>query len=613
MDNEVLPALGFLDRYIVSVIAGFFVSVFLLWLFVNTLGLLTPLLTIIVWILGMGTAFFAYKTATFSAQKNLSRISLISYGVLFLALFCIVLYYFEPIIHTPYTSLGIPNKDLHDGISSYIAAAQKPPTPIDWQTTASFIPNSHHGLYLGYPNVLHTFAASFIQLGVFPFDATWIAAVFGIVVSSLSVFLLLKILFRDEYTAAIVAGFFAFSSFRMPYAMVTSIPMFFSFTLLLPAFLLFYYALCYSKKWYISLFPAVACALVAASYSGTIGLLFGLMLLYMVLLLLAKDTKKVKKSIVIIGICLPFLILAFVLEQRIYWQNTFPTAADFDPYEPSQLILALDKPLYMIAYGCSFVAFLYALLKKGASKERMLLQILFVLLNFFFLLPILYDLLFRFLGNITTPEDLVQVSRDGLFGGLMHQKISRLALFQPFVFLFVLAGGAAAVIKQPFVRAAFLAFLIFVIGISRVDIPLYNPLQFDMQLYNKQDAGPMVFPSDYRLIVPNGLWSQELLDALSYLKKENKKGNILLFDTREWSEESIAGFGSVYLQEKLYTRKEVGPTNTVDPKTLSQKFSFVLLIDPLLVVQPQFDVYGFKRVFAAGNNVFIYHIPKEGT
>ena len=126
------------------------------------------------------------------------------------------------------------------------------------------------------------------------------------------------------------------------------------------------------------------------------------------------------------------LTITLLMQKGIYWQNTFPTARDYDPYELSQRVLPIDQPLYMLFYLLSLCVAIVALIKDKLNTVK----IYILLINLGFLALILYDILFHRMTGITTSEQLIAANPDGFFGGLNHQKVSRLAFLQPFFLYF---------------------------------------------------------------------------------------------------------------------------------------------------------------------------------
>jgi hypothetical protein len=355
--------------------------------------------------------------------------------------------------------------------------------------------------------------------------------------------------------------------------------MFFSIGLLIPAFCIFIV----STKQYrniVSYMPGiVAISVIAASYTGPIILFLGMIFLYSTILFLQeKFTLELKRIGVFMLSSLPLLFITLLLQQAIYWTNVFPTKNDYDPPELSQHLLLLDKPLYMGFYLVGFILGLYSIWKNKAwtnSKYRLFL-VLFIVNCVFLLLPV-YDFIFHLLKGATTIEERWLINPEGLFGGLNHQKASRLALVQPFFFIFIFP------VIFVFIRRSFLRYTIaFIMMLSfmflRIDLPLYQYIQpggVRDYYYNAEDLNKRYsLLSDFRLVLNKQIWTEDIWQALSYIKEvyPDEEAKILVANEVDWKESTVVLWGSVYLHKRLYGAHEQGldiySNSDIDSKNL---------------------------------------------
>lgn len=602
-----------IDKYIFVAISFFILLLYLLWYAVN----ITSISYRVIWFVIIPcSAIIAYvfsKEYSFSLINNLSKKDTISYVIFFLFLAATALYYIEPIVRYPNATIGIPNKDLHDGIAVYISRYGKPPVDIVNFSTSKFIVSSNDGLYLGYPNVLHTFSALLIQLGASPFHSTYISALIGIISTSLALFLLIKSVTKDSLIAAILASLFGLSSFRLPFGIVSSIPMFFSYTLFWPSILIVLIAIHQYKNHYSYILPAIAISVVAASYSGTIFILAGFIAIYAIFLLLFKNRQAILKILSSMKLSLPLLFLTMFFQHKIYWRNTFPTAADFDPYELAQRLMPLDRSIYMGILTISIITSVILLLKSKHASKYTPLQYSIFIVSFILILFIPYDLIFHHLHGVGEMA-LVQVDPNGFFGGLNHQKVARLALLQPFFFIF-LFPFAFQRLRLKVIRYPALVLFLLSNMILRLDNLGYNPIQPELysSFYNQSGQNKKyTLLSDLRLITNNQIWSKDIIEALNYLNRlPTDKIKVFLWDSREWTEETIANWGSLLLKQRIYRRKDI-PSISITPLLLDflqqNKYNYLLLIQPESAVLGQIKSHASWRSSYHSKGVYLYQI-----
>lgn len=587
MNNKHYFSFNSLDKFLLILISAFLTHGFLLWLISN----IFRINDLFVWFAMLPLSIYlSYSILnTFSFQHTaLNRQTLLPYLIFFSFLTISALYLLQPIWTNPYATIGIPNKDLHDGIAAFISNYGYPPVDKAFVEQSAFIPNAQNGHYLGYPNGLHVFTAFFNKFGAFAFHTTWIALTVGLLITSLSLFLLSKAMLNNDYVSAVIAGLFVFSSFRISYGAIASIPMLFSYTLVIPCLLLCLFTIYHTKSRWAYLIPAMGLSFLAASYSGIILFVFGLLLLYEGFLFLTKDTERLKNTLQLILWSLPLLTITFLMQKGIYWQNTFPTIRDYDPYELSQRILPLDKPLYMLVYFISICVLIFTLLKEKLTKKTNLLKVYILLINLGFLSFIVYDILFHRINGVTTSEQLITTNPDGFFGGLNHQKVARLALLQPFFFI-LLIGEFTLLIKNTLLKIGMLTVIIALFFFIRVDLPLYQPIAPEVasSFYNQTGTDkPYTLLSHTRLIVNDQIWSKDIIDGLNYLKDQEISDNtVLIWDERNWTEETITGWGSVYLKQKLLKTQDMNiqakiMTPDVTQTLENSKIQYLLLLYP---------------------------------
>jgi len=90
----------------------------------------------------------------------------------------------------------------------------------------------------------------------------------------------------------------------------------------------------------------------------------------------------------------------------------------------------------------------------------------------------------------------------------------------------------------------------------------YENIQNELlpSFYNAKDGDKrFTFLSHWRLITDEKMWNKDIITALKYLKL-NIIGDtrILLLDRRDWSEETIANWGSALIRNKISVPKEKG-------------------------------------------------------
>jgi hypothetical protein len=421
--------------------------------------------------------------------------------------------------------------------------------------------------------------------------------------------LISKAMLNNPYYSATIAGLFALSSFRITYAVVDSIPMLFSYALVIPCLLVCLFTIYNKKDNYAYLISALSIAFLAASYSGTIVIIGGFLAFYAVLLFLTKDRERLKNLGFLVLFSLPVLLLTLFFQQKIYWENTFPSAKDYDPYELSQRLPPLDKPFYMIIYIISMAtAFFYFV--KNKFKNVNLLKVFLLIINLGFLLFIPYYLLFHGLNHISTSDQLVRVNPVGLFGGLNYQKMSRLALLQPFFFIFFL-GEFSLLIKNIWLKVLALFLVIAFCFFIRLEIPLYQwaAPEISTSFYNPTSINkPYTLLSDTRLVLNDQIWSKEIIDGLDYLKsQENQNNKVLVWDDRNWTEETITGWGSDYLAYKILQRKDlsIGFDNQNSNPLLNRGLSYIFVLYPSLDLLQNLNGNNLKLVWKE-NNTYIF-------
>jgi hypothetical protein len=605
MDNHSGLPFNFLDRILLIIVSSFFITGFLLWLIVNFLHFNDLFIWFLTIPIAIAISYFTSKRFHFHTEE----INFKPYALLFCLLAIAMIYLLQPILANPYATIGIPNKDMHDGIASYISLhAASPMGKITAEN--AFIPSSQSGLYLGYPNGMHVMAGFLDKLGIFEFHATWIAIILALLIASISIFLVSKVMLNNLYCSAVIAGLFAMSSFRISYAVVTSIPMLFSYTLVIPCILLCLLTIYNQKDKMAYLISALSIAFLAATYSGTVVVVGGFLAFYALLLFITRDRERLNNLGFLVLFSLPLLLFTLFFQQKIYWENTFPTAKDYDPYELSQRLPPLDQPFYMIIYVISMVASAFYFVK-NKFKDVNLLKITLFVINLAFLLFIPYYLLFHNLNHIVLSSQLPHVNPNGLFGGLNYQKMSRLALLQPFFFIFFL-GEFSLLIKNLKLKVLALVLIIACCFAVRLDLPLYDWAAPEIQssFYNQAAIDkPYTQLSDVRLFMNDQIWSKDIIDGLNYLKSQEIQNNkVVVWDSRNWTEETISGWGSDYLGYKLLQRKDLNikvDNINLDSigKLVNNHLSYILLIDPSPSdLQTLSSINKVSRVWSEGNS-----------
>jgi hypothetical protein len=491
---------------------------------------------------------------------------------------------------------------MQDAMAAYISDFGSQPSNAVNSLNTKFITNvfftSHQpyyqNIYFGYPNVLHSFSALLIKIGVFEFHATWIATVVTIFITSCSLFLILRAFKRLGYSS-IVAGLFGISSFRIPYSIIASIVMAFSIGLIIPTLLTVLVLVHQYKDKRSYILPLISLSLLAASFTNAIAFLIALLCLYAALLYIYKKKKETSRIFKIVGLFLvtiPFFIVLFSLVGSTYFGGTFHAVqnnVDFDPYELSQRILPFDKPLYMIFLSVSLLLYIHNIWKKKCMSDQYILQNFLLIVNIGLLVPILYDVIFSNLNNIKTADDLVHVNPSGIFGGLIHFLMHRVALLQPIFFIFFL-GDVLSYVRGRLVVISLCMILAIMVFNSTVKTNgfIYENIQNELisSFYNSNDSDKrFIFLSQWRLITDEQIWNNNIIVALKYLKLNiDTDESILLLDKRNWSEESIANWGSVLIRNKISLPKEAGIgedwKSNLSPyhNSIIESYKYVLLI-----------------------------------
>lgn len=581
------------DKILLILIGWFLSVVFFAWFLANIVRSNNYYFWILTIPLGLILSFFLVNQYKFNLQLSIKN-NIFSRIIFIFLLVFVIGYYLEPIVRYPMSTIGIPNKDLHDGISVFIADRGYPP-PINNEIDTAYIidTRSAHGQeMLGYPNVLHSFSALLIKIGVFSFHATWISSIIGIIINSLTIYLFLKVIYQDDTFSSIIAGLFGISTIRLALAIVASVPMFFGYSLLLPSFLILITSIYHYQGIKTAILPIISFILIAACYPGIIIFYVGLIFLLAVVLLLSNNYEKVKNLIGIVVLSLPFIIFSLFKQNNIYWANTFATPAkDFDPNELGPRILPLERPIFVFTYLFSIITSIFLLIKSGWIKaQKNWLRILFIIINIGLGSVIFYNLTFNKINNITSHQSLNYINTSGFFGGLFHQQLSRLALLQPFFFLLIVGDSLYFLLKYKNLKYLLIIILFLLNFIIRWEQPPYQLIENEVRpsFYNQDDNNKKyTLISHLRLVINYKIWSQDIFGALDWLKDHKNNNKILVWDERMWTEETIAGWGSLYIHKKIYQPSEFGI------KDLILNYSNISLINNkkllLLVIEPTYD------------------------
>jgi hypothetical protein len=589
-----------IDRIILFIISSFISASFFLWILRNAIRVQSPVILALTIGIALLVARFGVRQFRFPVIR-MGKKDFGPYIVLAVCLILSALFLLEPIFSHPYSAFGIPNKDTQDGITAFIALHGYPPQ--SYKTAENrFIPGSVSDTFLAYPNALHSSAALLNIFGVFPFHSTWIVVCIGLLVTSLSIFLLVKTISNNPYYAGLVAGFFAVSTIRIPLTAIISVVMLYSYTLIVPALLLSLVSVFNNKTAFSFTLPSIGIALFVASYYYGVTIVFAAMLVgFALLLLLVWDSVRMRLLVRIILWSIPFIVFVMYFQDRAYWQYAIHTAIHFDPYDPSLKIPPADTPLYMMFYSISMIGAGYALRKKKWNTDMgALLTFYLFLINVGFLLLI-----------------PLTVVGGGLIGGILREEAARLALLQPFFFIFFLVGFSQWFKNkyvQMFVAAAGISLSLF----FRVDIPPYRVIPSDMQssFYNRADRDKgITLLSDMRLFVDDRTWSKNLIEAFAYLKTQDiQDDSVLVWHDIDpfLSERAVAGWGSVYLTRKLLRRTDLNTlTETIDGDLLHyymrEHIGYLLILYPTdnNVRELEKNV-GVQRIWNHGG-IYIYH------
>lgn len=535
---------------------------FFIWLIVNTVGVNTvggwgvALLSSVL-AAGLFTSFFT-KKGTIIVKKKSPVLS----GFFLILLFISFFYIVYPAVQHPFVSLGIPNKDVHDGISAYIADYGATPSRI-FPKESDFIMNSHDRLYLDYPNVMHSVAGLFIGFGVSIFSATWIVYAIMLSLVSCAVLLLFHIMERDDILATLLAGLFPITSFRIWYTGVASIPMGYSFALLIIVLSLWLFLVKHRNFRQRYLVFGMSGAALAASYSGTILVLVGV---FVLLFLLSKTTHRhigLSNLLQDILLSTPFIAIGFLLQGAIYWQNTFPTSVDFDPYELSQRLMPVDDVFYMYLFIVAFCVFIWQITRNRLRSNHAsnIFEWIFAIVGLGLMGFVIYDIMFHMQLGSFSPEDLVGSPASGVWSGLNHQKISRLALLQPFFWILCAHIRIDNTIGRRGVALLIGIALLYHASVSVIPTP-YNPIQVELydSFYNDKNNISFldsVTTGRMRLVYNPYIWNQDIKKQMDVLKNGiTNEDKVLLIDGREWTEETVADWAALYIRKPILRYSE---------------------------------------------------------
>lgn len=609
-------SINFIDKILLTIVSTFLVSGFLFWFVANILRTNIFLVWAMVIPVGIVMSFLILKDYSFTPIRFGWKV--ISPYLLFFGLLLVsALFLLEPIMTYPYSSIGLPYKDLHDGFAVFISDNGYPPPNVP-NSQIDYLPYRGNEKYLAYPNALHSSAAFLNKIGVFPFHSTWIVVVGGLLITSIALFLLIKFISKDIYYSAIISGLFAMSSFRISYAAFTSITMLFAYSLFIPTLLLCLFAIYNKRSLIIYILPSFGLALLAASYYGGIFIFWAMLVFLGALAFFLGEKGLAKRLGELLFISLPFILFAFSTQKLSYWQNTFATIDFYDPYEPSQLLSPMDKPWYMFFYGISLLIAIYGFWKMKLKPRENLLKIYLLLINIGFLLLIPFDFLFHHLNNIYSSTQFELANRGGLFGALNHQKVSRLALLQPFFFIFFLADFGK-LIKNRVGQISLVILIILGAFFIRINLPFYSGTTSEAKslLYNPSNEGKMyTLISHLNPFVAEGLWSREIIEALDFLRfQSNIKGGILLWNEGDpsLSERSLAGWGSIYARKRILYRFELpDPKEKISEELINnyvrQKVSYLLILYPTSDNSEALRKNSHARLIWRSSSVFLYHL-----
>ena len=548
-----------IDDFILFAVLLLSISVmFFLWLVTNTIGIHTlggGSFVLVLSLLFVTTVVFLILRSGISISKMKTLPLTIFFIFLIIASFFYIVY---PAISHPFASIGIPNKDVHDGIAVYIADYGATPSNL-FKTQAAFIMNAHEGLYLDYPNVIHTVSGLLITLGVSIFSATWIIYALMLSLASCGVLLIFHLMDKNDILSTVLAGLFPIISFRIWYAGVASIPMAFSLALLIVVLALWLFLVKHKHIANRFLVFGISGALLAASYSGTIWVLFGFMAILFVLskILHAQiDYSHLRKDLLF---ALPIIVIGFLLQGKIYWQNTFPTSVDFDPFELSQRLMPIDDILYMGLFLILSGVSIFQLIRRQTRQQSQKTDVFewsFVIISLGLLGFIIYDVVFHIRLGSFSPEDLIKSPTNGIWSGLNHQKISRLAFLQPFFWIFCMHFP---VNNQYWRRAVALtvgALIVYHAITSIITFP-YNPIQKELydSFYNNKEKilfFDTLSTGKMRLVYNPYIWDSGVIKELNELKKFSAGVEKVYFiDGRIWTEETVADWASIYIRKPV--------------------------------------------------------------
>ena len=426
-----------IEKFYLSFVAGSAIFIFFLWLLNNCLR--WPQFALKLGVCAAAYFLGFYLLKDIPAERETERKSHVLFNAL---LIFSVVCWLLPVVLNKDTPIGWSLKDLHDALTIYIAdegvapdIASLPEIDIlgnySGKIYVPWIVEEGYGLWLTYPNGLHSVGAFFLKLGFPRMHGIFAAVIFAILVNSCALYLVLRAIFRDKAVAAIFGGLASLASYKIPELLFISSPQLFSFLLIIPALLLYWLAEEFPSFKRSFLFGCGIGAL-TVSYFG-VSILFYVVLAALILgrSFFRPGRGNFQRSAGII--CLSFLFFAgaAVKAGKFYWQNLFLNSAS-DPFDPGHFAI----PLVGLFFSLLLLISLLFFFRRKFYRNNLAAGLL--ILAALALAPLFYWLIFSIRFAYSGPQDFYALPASGLFSGLRHQQMGRLSFFQPFIWIIFL-------------------------------------------------------------------------------------------------------------------------------------------------------------------------------
>ncbi len=486
-----------LEKTYLNIICGTLTFIFFLWFFINYFKIPHYFFKVIIFLSSYIIWYFVLR------KKEIKRTDgyLHHIVLIVLLLFTLVLWA-SPLFFNPDQPLGKGyTKPIHDGMSIYIAR--------------NGLPLLEEEGILNYVNGMHLTGAFFKFL--FPlFHLNLAAILFGIIVNSLTVYLILLAIYRNKYIASIFAGVSGLVSFKLPLLYYLSPTMLFSLLLFLPCLYLFYLAHKQGKKAYYAAF-GIAFGALTISYNGTSLVFFGIILiLLLVKNIFLKKTDAIKKLGILFLIMLLFFLGGSLNQGELYWDNILNLNKErCDCIDTAHYTAPIVEPVFLLLFIPAFALFF---IKKEFRGDIWLYIVVIIILLLSF---VPYSIIFNRVNPMPDYQSCLKNLEGGLFSCMNHERVHRFAFLQDFVFLLVLPS-LAMIFKKDKYKTAVALFLAIIILFLPFNLAIYEvgATQGSVNISDlkneKRLTAPLFLLKSSRSWVEKD-WSRQLSEELFYI------------------------------------------------------------------------------------------------